>query len=90
MEGKLCRGYKVKVCVGSRCKNRNTRLAERTTASIGIKRGICKHRHLPGIWLVEVAEVDVAHIISTFYPQRSKALKEIPDAIITTRAKDPA
>ena len=38
---------------------------------------------------VEEAELGVAHIISTFYPRRSKALKETPDATITTTAKDP-
>jgi hypothetical protein len=78
------------VCIGSRGKNRNTRLAERTAASIGIERGIYKHQHFPGIQLEEVAELVVAHIISTFYPRRSKALKEIKDAAITTRAKEPA
>ena len=70
--------------MGSRCKNRNTMLAERTTGSIVIKRGIYKHQHLPGIQLVEVAELVIAHIISTFYPRRSKALKETTDATITT------
>ena len=38
----------------------------------------------------EVAELVVAHIISTSYPRRSKALKETPDATITSTAKDPA
>ena len=35
----------------------------------------------------EVAELVVAHIISTYYPRRSKALKETPDTTITTMAK---
>ena len=39
---------------------------------------------------VEEAELDVAHIISTSYPRRSKALKETPDATIITMAEDPA
>ena len=38
--------------------------------------------------MVEVAELDVAHIISTSHPRRSEALEETPDAIITTRAKE--
>ena len=71
-------------------KNRNTGQAERTTASIGIKRGICKHRHLPRIQLEEVAEPDIAHVISTSYPRRSEALEETLDAIITSRAEEPA
>ena len=76
--------------IGSRYKNHNTRLAEKTTASIGIELGNCKHQHLPGIQLVEVAETVVAHIISTSYLRRSEALEVTPDASITTREKEPA
>ena len=45
---------------------------------------------LPGN-TVEVAELVVAHIISTSYSRRcNKHWKETPDATLTTTAKDPA
>ena len=59
-------------------------------ASIGIKCEIFKHQDLPGIQLVEVEELVVAHNISTSYPRRSEALEETPDATITTTVKDSA
>ena len=42
---------------------------------------------MPAYPAVEEAELVVAHIISTSYPRRSKALKEATDATITTTAK---
>ena len=37
----------------------------------------------------EVVELVVAHINSTYYPRRIKALEETTDATINTTAKDP-
>ena len=45
---------------------------------------------MPAYPAEEVAELVGAHIISTSYPRRSKALKETTDATITSTAKDPA
>ena len=42
---------------------------------------------MPAIPAVKEAELDVAHIISTSYPRRGKALEETPAARITTTAK---
>ena len=51
---------------------------------------IASEEDLPAIPAVEEAELDIAHIISTSYPRRGKALKETPDARITTRSEEPA